>query len=359
MAVRNANEPIERRIEFRAGINLGDVIVDGDDLYGDGVNIAARLEGIAEPGGVCISQTVLDHARDKLDFSVADGGEHLLKNIAKPVHVYRIVVDPDRPAAPMPMRAAPARTAAKPAIVVLPLVNLSGDAEQEFFADGITEDITTELSRFHELFVISRNSAFVYKGKPINVQAVARELSVHYVVEGSVRKLGNRLRITVQLIDAETDCHVWAERFDRDLQDIFAIQDEVTASIVATLPGRVEAALRERAKRKSPGNLAAYECVLAGKMHHHRVTRSDNAAALGFLEQAIALDSDYAHAYAWKACTIGQSVVNGWCAAPDDAFRAATNAVRIALALDDNDSDVHRILAAINLAAHRDHAKAS
>lgn len=359
MIVRNATEPIDRRIEFRIGINLGDVIVDGDDLYGDGVNISARLQAIAEPGGVCITQTVLDHARDKFEFAVEDSGEQMLKNIAKPVHIYRVVVDPDHPPAVVTARTAPGRGAAKPAIVVLPFVNMSGDAGQEFFADGITEDIIAELSRFRDLFVISRNSAFIYKGKPTNSQAVARELSIHYIVEGSVRKAGNRVRIGVQLIDAETACHVWAQRFDRDLQDIFAIQDEVTASIVATLPGRVEAALRDRAKRKPTDSLAAYECVLTGKVLHHRVTRSDNAAALSLIERAIALDPDYAHAHAWKACILGQSVVLGWCDANDDAFGKATSALQIALALDDNDSDVHRILAAMNLATDHDYARAS
>jgi adenylate cyclase len=357
MAARGAAEPADRRIEFRIGINLGDVIVDGDDLYGDGVNIAARLEGIAEPGGIAISQTVLDHARDKADFAIEDAGEHALKNIAKPVHVYRVVTaEGQRPAvaaARPPASVAPA----KPTIAVLPLANMSGEAEQEFFADGITEDIITELSRFRDLFVISRNSAFVYKGKAINIQTVAKELDVQYIVEGSVRKAGNRVRITVQLIDAETDRHVWAERYDRDLKDIFAIQDEVTASIVSTLPGRIEAAIRERVKRKATDNLAAYECVLAGKLHHHRSTPSDNEEALRLLDRAIALDADYAHAHAWKACTLGQTFVNGWSADRPTTFAKIGAELEIALRLDDNDSDVHRILAAVKLLQH-DYAKA-
>ena len=190
---------------------------------------------------------------------------------------------------------------------------MSGDPEQEFFADGITEDIITELSRFRELFVISRNSSFKFKGKPVEVQKFAQELGVQYVVEGSVRKAGRRVRITVQLIDAETDRHLWAERYDRDLEDIFAIQDEVTTTIVATLPGRVEAAARDRAARLTTDNMAAYECVLTGKVLHHRSNRDDNAKALRLLERAIELDPSYAHAHAWKACVLGQTWVYNWC----------------------------------------------
>ena len=356
MLERSAAEPADRRLQFRIGVNLGDIIVDGDDLYGDGVNIAARLETLAEPGGIAISQTVLDHARDKLSFAIADAGEHSLKNIAKPVHVYRVLL------AGAPEAAQPATESAapvKPAIAVLPFANMSGDPEQEFFADGITEDILTELSRFRDLFVISRNSAFTYKGKAISVQKAAQELGVQYVVEGSVRKAGNRVRVTVQLIDAETDRHIWAERFDRELKDIFEIQDEITTTIVATLPGRVEAALRERVKRKPPGNLAAYECVLAGKLLHHRSVRADNEAAQQLLARAVALDPSYAHAHAWRACTLGQSYVYGWTADPSATFREVEAALKTALALDDNDSDVHRILAAVNLTIHRDHAKAT
>ena len=198
---------------------------------------------------------------------------------------------------------------------------MSGDPEQEFFADGLTEDIITELSRFHDLLVISRNSTFVYKGKAVKVQDVAREFAVDYVLEGSVRKAGGRVRVTVQLIDAETDRHIWAERYDRELEDIFAIQDEMTRAIVATLPGRVEAATHDRAKRKPTDNMAAYECVLAAKVLHHRSTRDDNAQAQHLLDRALALDPNYAHAHAWKACVLGQTWVYNWCADRDATFR--------------------------------------
>ncbi len=241
---------------------------------------------------------------------------------------------------------------------MLPLVNMSGDPQQEFFADGLTEDIITELSRFRDLLVISRNSTFVHKGKAVKVQEVAREFGVDYVLEGSVRKAGDRVRVTVQLIDGETDRHIWAERYDRKLEDIFAIQDEVTRAIVATLPGRVEAATHDRAKRKTTDNMAAYECVLAARVLHHRSVREDNEAAQRLLDRALALDANYAHAHAWKACVLGQSWIYGWCADRDATFQQVADELEIALALDDNDSDVHRILAALNL-TRDDHDKAA
>jgi adenylate cyclase len=234
---------------------------------------------------------------------------------------------------------------------VLPFVNMSGDADQEFFADGLTEDILTELSRFRDLFIISRNSSFKYKGKAVNVQQVARELGVQYVVEGSVRKAGSRVRVTVQLIDAETDRHVWAERYDRQLDDIFAIQDEVTSAIASTLPGRVEAATRDRAVHKPTANMAAYECVLAGKTLHHRSNRADNAEAMRLLERAIELDPKYAHAHAWRACVLGQAWVYGWRTDREATWNEVVGSLQTALTLDDNDSDVHRILAAVNVAS--------
>ena len=241
---------------------------------------------------------------------------------------------------------------------MLPLANMSGDSEQEFFADGLTEDIITELSRFHDLLVISRNSTFVYKGKAVKVQEVAREFGVDYILEGSVRKAGGRIRVTVQLIDAETDRHIWAERYDRELEDIFAIQDEITRAIVATLQGRVEAATHERAKRKPTDNMIAYECVLAAKVLHHRATRSDNEQAQRLLDRALALDPNYAHAHAWKACVLGQTWVYDWCADRDATFQQVGAELELSLALDDNDSDVHRILAAVNL-NRDDHDKAA
>ena len=348
LQAQSAGTPAERRMLFRIGVHLGDLIEKADGtVYGDGVNIAARLEGLAQPGGVTVSETVYHAVRDRIGASFADQGEQPVKNIAKPVRVFAVragtAVAAATPAAPVHERAD------KPAIAVLPFNNMSGDPEQEFFADGITEDIITELSRFRDLFVISRNSSFKYKGKPVEVQKFARELGVQYVVEGSVRKVGNRVRITVQLIDAATDRHLWAERYDRQLEDVFAIQDEVTSAIVATLPGRVEAAARDRAARETPDNMAAYECVLAAKLLHHRSNRADNDRAQRLLERALQLDPNYAHAHAWKACVLGQTWANEWCDDRDATMNAVAGELQTALALDDNDSDTHRILAALNV----------
>ena len=361
MARRNADVSPARWMQFRIGINLGDVIVEENDIFGDGVNVAARLEMLAEPGGICVSGAVRDQVGDRLDdIAFEDLGDQIVKNIARPIRVFRVRLEPNATTALEGAKDAAAATtiAKKPSIAVLPLVNMSGDPEQEFFADGLTEDIITELSRFHELLVISRNSTFVHKGKAVKVQEVAREFGVDYVLEGSVRKAGDRIRVTVQLIDAETDRHIWAERYDRQLEDIFAIQDEMTRAIVATLPGRVEAATHDRAKRKPTDNMAAYECVLAAKVLHHRSTREDNAEAQRLLNRALALDPNYAHAHAWKACVLGQTWVYDWCADREVTFQQVAAELEITLALDDNDSDVHRILAALNL-NRDDHDKAA
>ena len=363
MAGRNSDVAPGREIRFRIGINLGDVISEDDDIFGDGVNVAARLQELAEPGGICVSGAIRDQAGDRLGVAFEDLGEQSVKNLTRPIRVFRVCLDEHGTAAlPAPAKAARPKTPVgavtdKPSIAVLPFANMSGDPEQEFFADGLTEDIITALSRFRDLFVISRNSAFVYKNRAVRIQEVAAEFGVQYVVEGSVRKAGNRVRVTVQLIDAESDRHVWAERYDRELEDIFAIQDEVTAAIVATLPGRVEAASHERVKRKPTDNLAAYECVLAGKVLHHRSTREDNAEAQRVLERAIALDPKYAHAHAWLGCVLGQAWTYGWCEDRDATFQRVAEELQIALALDENDSDVHRILAALNL-LRGDHERA-
>jgi adenylate cyclase len=360
MARRNADIPPARWMQFRIGINLGDVIVENEDIFGDGVNIAARLETLAEPGGICVSGAVRDQLGQRLeDIEFDDLGDQSVKNIARPIRVFRVRLESTTTTPPETPKDAAAETTIfkKPSIAVLPLVNMSGDPEQDFFADGLTEDIITELSRFHDLLVISRNSTFVYKGKAVKVQDVAREFAVDYVLEGSVRKAGGRVRVTVQLIDAETDRHVWAERYDRELEDIFAIQDEMTRAIVATLPGRVEAATHDRAKRKPTDNMAAYECVLAAKVLHHRSTRDDNTQAQHLLDRALALDPNYAHAHAWKACVLGQTWVYNWCVDRETTFQQVARELEITLALDDNDSDVHRILAALNL-GRDDHDKA-
>jgi adenylate cyclase len=353
MARRNRDMPAARTLLYRIGINLGDVIVESDDIFGDGVNVAARLETLAEPGGICISAAVRDQVGDRLGFSYEDLGDQQVKNISRPIRVFKVVIG-EQGAAPVRETGEGALVAApvaghRPSIAVLPFVNMSGDAEQEFFADGLTEDIITELSRFRELLVISRNAVFVHKGKAVKAKEIAREFGVDYVVEGSVRKIADRVRVTVQLIDGETETHIWAERYDRKLEDIFAIQDEVTAAVVATLVGRVEAARHDRAKRKRTENMAAYEYVLTGKVLHHQSKREANAEALRMLERAITLDPKYAHAHAWKACVTGQAWLHGWSQDLDTSLRVISEELQTALALDDNDPDVHRILAALNL----------
>ena len=354
LCARNAALPEERRMAFRVGVNLGDIVSEGGRIYGDGVNVAARVESLAPPGGICVSGKVYQEVVRKLELEFDDLGEHELKNIAGRVHVWRVRAPGTVPEA---RKAAGAGSQAKPSILVLPFVNMSGAAEQEYFVDGLTEDILTELSRFRDLFVISRNTAFKFKGQPVNVRQTAQEVGVQFVVEGSVRRAGNRVRITVQLIEGETDRHIWAERYDRHLEDIFALQDEITMAIVAVLPGRVEAAARDRADRKPPENLAAYECVLEAKTLHHRSRREDNARAYERITRAIELDPNYAHAHAWKACILGQQWVYGWCPDPQESQRAIAAELEVALALDENDSDVQRVLASLSI-LRNDHDRA-
>ena len=350
MARRNADVSPARWIQFRIGINLGDVIVEENDIFGDGVNVAARLEQAAEPGGICVSGAVRDQLGNRLDDVVfEDLGEQSVKNIARPIRVFRILPEAKTSAAPeagkpdQPVGAA----AKKPSIAVLPFANMSGDPEQEFFVDGLTEDILTELSRRRELFVISRTSTFVYKGQSANLREVAQKLGARYLVEGSVRKSGDRLRVTVQLIDTASDSHIWAERYDRKLDDIFEIQDEITAAIVATLPGRLEAAQHDQLTRTKPSSMAAYECVLTAKVLHHRSTRDDNEQAQRLIARALELDPEYGHAYAWRGCILGQAWGYGWCADKDATFDEVERVLAKAVVLDDNDADVHRILAAV------------
>jgi adenylate cyclase len=347
MRRRNADVPEDRRIQFRIGVNLGDIIFDEGDIYGDGVNVAARLEQLAEAGGICVTQAVYDQVSDRVGLTFENLGRKSFKNMSRELHVWRAI--PDAGGAEQSGLAGEQRSVIKPTIAVLPFANMSGDPEQEFFVDGLTEDIITELSRRHELFVISRNSTFVYKGQSANVCQIAQQLGAQYVVEGSVRKAADNLRVTVQLIDTSNDAHIWAEKYDRKLDDIFAIQDEVTAAIVATLPGRVEAAQRDQISRKTPANLAAYECVLAAKVLHHRSARGDNAEAQKLIDRALRLDPDYAHAHAWRGCILGQAWVYGWCEDKEVIFAEVVGELERALTLDDNDADVHRILAAINV----------
>ena len=353
VAKHNSDLPKDKWIEFRVGINLGDVVIDGDDIQGDGVNVAARLEGLAEPGGICISAAVYDQVRDKLDMPFRDMGEQDVKNIDRPVRVWQWVAGTAPGTAGAPASPAPLALPDKPSIAVLPFDNMSDEMDQEYFADGLTEDIITELSRFQTFFVIARHSTFVYKGKAVKVQDVGRELGVHYVVEGSVRKAGDRMRVVVQLIEAASGNHIWAERYDHDLTDIFDLQDEVTRSIVAAIPGRLESADLNRIKRKRPEDMAVYDYVLRGKMHHHRITKDDNAEALRLLDKAIEMDPEFAEAYAWKACTLGQALGRGFGDNKEEIFAQNVEAVEKALSLDDNNFECHWIMCEVRMMVDR------
>jgi adenylate cyclase len=351
MPERNNGVSPDRQVVLRIGINLGDIIVEGSDIYGDGVNIAARLEGLCDPGSICISDMVYQNIKGKIDLDFNDLGPQQVKNIAEPVHAYGIDLGaPKSPA--FPVHGQTSSLSDKSSIAVLPFDNMSRDPEQDYFTNGISEDIITELSRFSSLDVIARNSSFVYKGKDINIIEVGKELGARFVVEGSVRKSGNRVRITAQLIDAQTGNHIWADRFDRDLEDVFAVQDEITQIIVSILPGRLEAAGFEYASRKRPESMDVYDCLFRGRHHHYQGTPEDNAIALEALHKAIELDPNYAPAYAELACTYGQAWSRDYL---EDgmAMECCIKYAEQAYSIDENDVDCHRLLAEIRLIQKR------
>ena len=329
MAERNADVSENLRITFRMGINLGDVIIEGDDLYGDGVNVAARLEGLVEPGSICLSSKVYDEVRKKLNLSFEDLGSQKLKNVAEPVRVYRIAVD--KPViSPTSLATEALPLPDKPSIAVLPFANLSGDQEQEYFADGITEDIITEISRIAGILVISRNSTFTYKGKATKAQDVCRDLGVRYVMEGSVRKAGQRVRITAQLIDGRSGGHLWAERYDRELADIFAVQDDVTEKIVHALEINLADKVGGWPARIETDKPEAYDCVLRGREQYRLFSKDGNLRARQLYERAIELDPNYAAAYAGLALTC----LHDWFLGSPDALDRAYELALTAEALD-------------------------
>ncbi len=342
LKARSAELPEERRLEFRIGVNLGDVIEDRGDIYGDGVNIAARLESLAEPGGICISGTVHDAIGDKLAVRYEFLGDQRVKNIEKPVRAYRVLAEA---AAPAGVAAAAARQALelpdKPSIAVLPFTNMSGDPEQEYFSDGIVEDIITDLSRINGLFVIARNSTFAYKGQRFNVPEVCRELGVRYALEGGVRKAANRVRITAQLIDGTTGGHVWAERYDRDLDDIFAVQDEVTRDIVAALALKLTPVERERVQHRDTDNLEAYEYFLRGRDQALRDTPQANAQAREMLEKAIELDPNFSLAFSHLSRNHVLAFSNRWGEDPDRSLELAAQLGQRAVDLDGGNPHAH------------------
>jgi adenylate cyclase len=341
-ARRNAAIAGDRRMEWRIGIHIGDVLVEGDDILGDGVNIAARLEGIAEPGGICISDDAFRQVRGKIDAEFADIGEQSLKNIARPLRVYSIgpsaaTEQPTTSPTSLPLPD-------KPSIAVLPFTNMSTDPEQEFFADGIAEDIITSLSRYPSLFVIARNSSFTYKARAVDVKQVGRELGVRYLLEGSVRKAGNRIRVTAQLVEAETGKHVWAERYDRDLPDIFALQDEITEAVTIAIAPAIADAEQQRAMRKPPGNLDSWAAYQRGLWHSSKATAEDNALAQKFFQQAIDLDPTFSGAY------VGLAIAQAQAADFQTRGRAETMSstevlARRAVALDGGDAEARSLLA--------------
>jgi TolB-like protein/class 3 adenylate cyclase/Tfp pilus assembly protein PilF len=391
LGARNAALVAERRMEFRIGLHLGEVRAEGDRIYGDGVNIAARLEGLAEPGGVCISGMLRDQVRHKLDLGYEDLGPRQVKNIPEPVHVYRVQPGAARrePARSGRARGGRLRAAGlvaaagialvgaaiaftwplalglaidvvglsgppvdpplpeRPSLAILPFANMSGDPEQEYFSDGITEDLTTDLSGVPDLFVIARNSAFVYKGRAVSVEDVGRELGVRYVLEGSVRKAGDRVRITAQLIDATTGFHLWSQRYDRELADIFALQSEISEQILATLRVEIRDAELGRIRRKPTRDLSAHDAFMRADFHFWRATREGNAQARRYAQRAIELDPSYAEAHAMLGGTYNVEYGSGWNLDPSLLDRAEDLARRT-LELDPVAPRGHLLLASVN-----------
>ncbi len=392
LKARNAELTESRRMHFRIGINLGDVIQEGERIYGDGVNVAARIESVADPGGICISSSAYDQVKKKLPLDFEYLGEHTVKNIDEPVRVYRVLTEqhvegkligekrtePKRGQktalavtiglllmagglligkylldAPSP----PAEVASvekmafplpdKPSIAVLPFQNLSGSEEQDYFSDGITNDIITDLSKFNQLFVIASNTVFTYKGKPVKVKQVSQELGVRYVLEGSVQKAGNKVRVNAQLIEGTTGHHLWAERYDRDLKDLFALQDEIIETIVRTLAVKINEAERARVLRKRTENLEAYDYLLRGWHHYDRSTRSANSQARQMFKKTIELDPRYAAAYVALGASYYQDASYGWTEFPDQALQRAYDLAQKALALEEANASAHRLLGAL------------
>ena len=344
----------DKRLLFRIGVNIGDVIQDGDRIYGEGINIAARIESLAEAGGVCISRNTNDQIKNKLRLETEYLGEYELKNIEDPVWVYKVLLDTESPTS---LFEESFELIEKPSIAVLPFVNMSEDPDQEYFSDGITEDIITDLSKISELFVIARNSTFAYKNKSVNIQKIGKELRVQFILEGSIRKAGNRVRINAQLIDVSTGGHLWAERYDRNLIDIFDIQDEVTHEIVTELALNLTTSEENQLTYRGTENLKAYDCVLRGMKKHWNYTKEDNSQAQVLFKEAIDLEPNYAEAYSRLALSLLHSWTQGWNQIPpilEKAFQLANQA----LTLNDSLAEAHRVLGDIFL-YQREHEKAA
>jgi adenylate cyclase len=348
MAAYNAEVEPDRRIEFRVGVNIGDIIVDGKDIFGDGVNVAARLQELAAPGGICVSGRVQEDVRGKLSIAFEDAGEQQLKNIPWPVRIFRA-----GPAGATPLARVALVSADKPSIAVLPFTNMSGDPEQEYFGDGMAEDIITDLSRMPWFLVIARNTTFTFKNRAVDVKQVARELRVQYVLEGSIRKAGNRLRITAQLIDAASGNHVWAERYDRDVNDIFAVQDEVTKAIVGAVAPEFLSIEEKRAQRKSPAQLDAWECVMRGRAHLWKLSREDAGIARELFEKAIRLAPDGALGASDLALVCFLEYYYRWSVSAEDSRQGMLRMAEKAAAADTRDAWALTLLGLANLIAGR------
>jgi adenylate cyclase len=356
MMERNAKVPAENRVQFRVGINVGDIISDDNDIYGDGVNVAARLEALADPGGIYVSRVVHDQVRDKLSFGFEDMGEQTVKNVARPIGIHRIeLAEVTGPAVVKSTTADPKPELAgsnRPSLAVLPFANMSGDPEQEYFADGISEDIITGLSKLRWFFVIARNSSFTYKGRSVDVKRVARELGVRYVLEGSVRKGGNRVRITTQLIDAATGNHIWADRYDGDLTDVFALQDEITKKVVAAIEPRLLEAEGIRSQSRSPEDIGAWDMVIHANSLFWRVTKVEGEAAIAMLERAVERYPNYGPAHSMLAFMMLVSGYLGWDVMEPQTREALSLATRGA-ELDDSDPWAHLALGYVALTMRR------
>lgn len=343
---RNATLSENRRMLFRIGVNLGDIVEEEGRIYGEGVNIAARLEGLAEGGGVCISNSVYDQVKNKLPFGFEYTGEHAVKNITEPVRVYKVGVEGDATGFESSKRL---DLPDKPSLAVLPFANISGDPEQDYFSDGLTEEIITALSKISEIFVIARNSSFIYKGKSVKVQQVSRDLGVQYVLEGGVRKAGSRLRITAQLIDATTGNHLWAERYDRELEDIFDLQDEITQRIVVALQVELTRGEQARVWHKSSHNLEALGHASKAVDLFERFTKEDNAKARDLFEQAARLDAKYAFAWTYLAWTYWVDAAYGFSSSPSERIEKALELAKKSITMDDTQPDVHALWSTIYL----------